>query len=88
MSTIPMHLIGYLKPNVPCGIVRTGLSASLESSVKKMFASVDRLGTITAIILVAALVVSVFLKLGDAAAFSAYYCTACDILPTCFIAPQ
>ena len=88
MSTFPIHLIGYLKPNVPSDIVRTGLSASLGSSLKRMFASVERLATITAFILIAALVISVFMKLGDAAALSAYYCTTCDIVPTLFVAPQ
>jgi hypothetical protein len=88
MSTFPLHLIGYLKPNVPCGNVSKGFTASLGSSVKKMFTPVERLATITAIILVAALFISVFIKLGDAAALNAYYCNTCDIVPTLFVAPQ
>ena len=88
MSTFPMHLMGYLKSNVSCGILWTGLPASLESSVKKMFLLAERLPTITAIILIAALVISVFMKLSDAAALTAFYCNTCDIVPTFFVAPQ
>ena len=58
------------------------------SNIIKLFAPLERLATITVIILVAALVISVFMKLGDAAVLTAYYCNTCEIVPTLFVAPQ
>ena len=60
MSTFPMHLIDYLKPDLHYGIVRRGLLASLGTYVQKMFAPVERAVTVAVVLLVAALVISLF----------------------------
>jgi hypothetical protein len=88
MSTFTMHLIDYLKPDIPYEALRTGLLASFGSYVKKVSALVERAATIVVILLVAALVISVFMKLGEAGALTAYYCNACDVVPKMFVAPQ
>jgi len=88
MSTFPMQLMDYLKPDVQYGALRTGLLAALGAYLKQVFAPVERATTIAVIILVAALVISVFMKLGEAGALNAYYCNACDVVPTLFVAPQ
>lgn len=88
MSTFPMHLVDYLKPDLHYGALRTGLLASLGSYLKKVFLSVERAAAIAVILLVAALIISVFMKLGEAGALNAYYCNACDVVPTLFVAPQ
>jgi len=88
MSTFPMHLVDYLKPDAHYGADRTGLLVSLGSYLKKVFLSVERAAAIAVILLVAALIISVFMKLGEAGALNAYYCNACDVVPTLFVAPQ
>ena len=88
MSTLPMQLIDYLKPDIHYEAVRTGLLASLGTYVKKMFAPVERAVTIAVIILVAASVITVFMKLGAAGTLNADYCTGCELASTMFIAPQ
>ena len=88
MSTFPMQLIDYLKPDIQYEALRTGLLASLGSYLKKVFAPVERAAAIAVIFLVAALIISVFMKLGEAGALNAYYCNACDVIPTLFVAPQ
>ena len=88
MSTFPMHLMDYLKSDIQYGTLRTGLLASLRSYVKKVFAPVERAAAIAVILLVTALIISVFMKLGEAGALNAYYCNACDVVPTLFVAPQ
>jgi uncharacterized membrane protein (DUF106 family) len=88
MSTFPMHLMDYLKVDIQYGSLRTGLLASLGSYLKKMFAPVERAAAVAVILLVAALIISVFMKLGEAGALNAYYCNACDAVPALFVAPQ
>ena len=88
MSTLSIHPIEYLRLHLHYEEVRTGLLASLASSVKKVCAPVERAVTIAVIVLVAAFVISVFMKLGEAGALNAYYCNACDVVPTVFVAPQ
>ena len=76
MSTFPMHLIDYLKPDIHYEADRSGLLASLGSYLKKVFAPVVRAAVIAVVLLGAALVIAVFMKLGEAGALSAYllYC--------------
>ena len=88
MSTFPMHLIDHVKPDLPYAILRTGLLASLASSVKKVCAPVERAVTIAVIVLVAAFVISVFMKLGASGTLNADYCTGCELASTLFVAPQ
>ena len=88
MSTFPMELMDYLKPDVQYRALRTGLLASLGSYLKKVFAPVEWGASIAVILLVAALIISVFMKLDEAGALNAYYCNACDVVPKIFVAPQ
>ena len=88
MSTSTMHLMDYLKPYIPYQAARTGLLASLGSYLKKALASLERATAIAVILLVAALIISVFMKLGDAGALTTYYCNACEVVPAIFAAPQ
>lgn len=88
MSTFPMHSIDYLKSDIPYGAVRSGLRASLGPFVNKVFPALERITTIAIVLLVAALVIFVFMQLGEAGALNAYYCNACDVAPSMFVAPQ
>ena len=88
MSTLPMHLMDYLKPYLPYEASGTGLRASLGSYVKKVLPSLERVVALAVILLITALIISVFMKLGEAGALTAYYCNSCDIVPSMFVAPQ
>jgi hypothetical protein len=83
-----MYRIEHLKADIHYEGVRGGLLALLGSFVKKLCAPVERAATMAVVLLVAALVISVFMRLGEAGALSAYYGNACDVAPTMIVAPQ
>ena len=88
MSTLSIHPMEYLRLHVYYEEVRRGLRAALGSLAKRVSAPVERAAAIAVILLVTALIISVFMKLGEAGALNAYYCNACDVVPTLFVAPQ
>ncbi len=88
MSTLSIHPVEYLRLHLHYEEVRSGLRASLGSYVKKVLPSLERVVALAVILLTAALIISVFMKLGEAGALTAYYCNSCDIVPSLFVAPQ
>ena len=88
MSTLSIHPVEYLRLHLHYEEVRSGLRASLGSFVPKVCAAVEGAVTVAIVLLVAALVISVFMKLGAAGTLNADYCTGCELASTMFVAPQ
>jgi hypothetical protein len=76
MSTLSIHPGEYLRLHVHYKEVRTGLLASLRSLVQKVSAPVERAATIAVVLLVAALVIFSFMKIGESASVTASYTNA------------
>jgi len=76
MSTLSIHPMEYLRLHVPYEEVRRGLFASLGSLAQKVSAAVERAATIAVVLLVAALVIFSFMKIGEYASVTANYTNA------------
>ncbi len=76
MSTLSIHPMEYLRLHLHYGEVRSGLRASLGSFVRKVSAPVEQAVTIAVVLLVAALVIFGFMKIGESASVAASYTSA------------
>ena len=76
MSTLSTHPMEYLRLHVHSEEVKRGLLASLRSLAKKVSAPVERAATIAVVLLVAALVIFSFMKIGESASVTANYTNA------------
>lgn len=76
MSTLSIHAVEHLRLHVHYEEVRRGLLASLGSLAKKVSAPVERAAAIAVVLLVAALVIFSFMKIGESASVTANYTNA------------
>ena len=76
MNTLSNYPVEYLRLHVHYGAVKTGLYASLGSLVQKVSVPVARATTIAVVLLVAALVIFSFMKIGESASVGASYTNA------------
>ena len=76
MSTLSIHPMEYLRLHLHYEEARIGLLASLRSLVRKVSAPVERAATVAVVLLVAALVIFSFMKIGEFASFTASYTNA------------
>ena len=76
MSTLLTHPIEYFRPHVHGEEVERGLLASLRSLTMKVSAPVERTAAIAVVLLVAALVIFSFMKIGESASVTANYTNA------------
>ena len=73
MSTLSIHPVEHLRLHVRYEEVRRGLLASLRSLVRKVSAPVERAATVGVVLLVAALVIFAFMKIGESASVAASF---------------
>ena len=73
MSTLSIHPVEYLRLHLHYEEVRSGLRASLGSFVVKVCALVERAATVAVVLLVAALVIFAFMKIGESASVAASF---------------
>ena len=76
MSALSTHPMEYLRLHVHYEEVRRGLLASLGSLAKKVSAPVERAAAIAVVLLVTALAVFSFMKIGESASVTADYTAA------------
>jgi len=76
MSTLSIHPVEHLRLHAHSEEVWRGLVAALESFAEKVSAPVERAATIAVVLLVAALVIFSFMKIGESASVSAGYTDA------------
>jgi len=76
MSTLSIHPVEYLRLHLHYEEVRSGLRASLGSFVPKVCAAVEGAVTVAIVLLVAALVIFAFMKIGESASVAASYTNA------------
>jgi len=73
MSTLSIHPVEYLRLHLHYEEVRSGLRASLGSFVPKVCAAVEGAVTVAIVLLVAALVIFAFMKIGESASVAASF---------------
>ena len=73
MSTLSIHPMESLRLHLHYEELRSGLRASLGSSVAKVCALVERAVTVAVVLLVAALLIFGFMKIGESASIAASY---------------
>jgi hypothetical protein len=76
MSTLSIHPMEYFRLHLHYEEARTGLLASLRSLVRQISAPVERAATVAVVLLVAALVIFSFMKIGEIAWVTASYTNA------------
>jgi len=76
MSTLSIHPVEYLRMHVHSDAVWRELVSAIGSLAKKVSAPVERTATIAVVLLVAALVIFSFMKIGESASVGASYTNA------------
>ena len=87
MKAVSTHSIEHIRVHLPCEAIRTRLLASIRSLSKKVGRSAEKVVAVSAIILVASLFVTVFMKLGECSRITTNYCDICDLITKMIFIP-